>query len=284
MNENSPLKPLAINAWLSHAVTLLADVGIESARLDAEIILAHTLRRSRTYIHAHSEDLIEPHLQEVANARIHLRVDRVPVAYIIGHKEFYGRQFKVTTATLIPRPETEVMIDYLKDLLPRNHSLIHQPSPKLIDIGTGSGCVGITAKLEFPELSVTLSDVSTHALNVARTNARTLEADVHILKSNLLDEYPLTPTIILANLPYVDTSWEVSPETNSEPRLALYADQEGLQFINRLISQAGLRLAQAGIMLLEADTRQHKAIIRTAKAHGFQHIGTRELIVALTKS
>jgi len=284
MSENSPLKPLAINQWLMQAVVTLNDRGIESARLDAEIILAHTIRRSRTYLHAHGDDLLEPRLLEVADARLQLRADRVPVAYIIGHKEFYGRQFKVTTATLIPRPETETIIDYLKDLLPTTRSLIAQPTARLIDIGTGSGCIGITAKLEFPELSVTLSDISTHALNVAETNARALGANVHILKSNLLDSYPLTPTIILANLPYVDTSWDVSPETNSEPDLALYAAQEGLQFINRLIAQASLRIAKAGMMLLEADTRQHKQIIETAKTHGFRLIGTRGLIVALIRA
>lgn len=259
----------------------LKHAGIESARLDAEIILAHTIRKPRTFLHAHGDDLLDAHLRQVADARLNLRLDRVPIAYIIGHKEFYGRQFKVTTATLIPRPETEVMIDYLRELLPATQPLIAQPTPKLIDIGTGSGCIGITAKLEFPELSVTLSDISTHALHVAETNARTLHADVRLIKSNLLDDYPLTPNIILANLPYVGTNWDVSPETHNEPRLALYADQEGLQFINRLLAQADTRIAKNGIMLLEADTRQHEQIIKNAKAHGFRLIGTRELIVAL---
>ncbi len=283
MNENSRLKQLAISDWLSRATTTLSALGIPSARLDAEIILAHTIHRPRTYLHAHSDDLIDPRNQEVANARLNLRVDRVPIAYIIGHKEFYGRRFKVTTATLIPRPETEVMIDYLRDLLPKNQSLIAQPTLKVIDIGTGSGCVGITAKLEFPELSVTLSDVSTHALKVARDNATHHKAEVEIIKSNLLSDYPFTPAVILANLPYVDTSWDVSPETASEPDLALYANQEGLQLINQLLTQASTRLARGGFALLEADMRQHEAIIKTAKNHGLQLIGTRDLIVALTR-
>lgn len=283
MNENSRLKQPAISDWLSRATTTLSAIGIPSARLDAEIILAHTIHRPRTYLHAHSDDLLDPRNQEVANARLNLRVDRVPIAYIIGHKEFYGRRFKVTTATLIPRPETEVMIDYLRDLLPKNRPLIAQSALKTIDIGTGSGCVGITAKLEFPELSVTLSDVSTHALKVARDNAIHHKAEVEIIKSNLLSDYPFTPSVILANLPYVDTSWDVSPETASEPDLALYANQEGLQLINQLLAQAGTRLARGGFALLEADTRQHEAIIKTAKNHGLQLIGTRDLIVALTR-
>lgn len=280
MNENSPLKPLAISAWLAEATTSLQDGGITTARLDAEILLAHTIRRPRTYLHAHGDDLLDTRLKEVADARLDLRLDRVPVAYIIGHKEFYGRQFKVTTSTLIPRPETEAMIDYLYELLPKDQPLLDLPSPRLVDIGTGSGCVGITAKLEFPECDVTLTDVSTHALKVADANAKTLKANVYILKSNLLEGYPFTPDIILANLPYVDKEWDVSPETHKEPPLALYAEQKGLLLINRLITQAGSRLAPGGLLLLEADSRQHETICRYAKAHGFQYIGNRGLSIA----
>lgn len=283
MNENLQLKPLAISDWLNRASATLKEIGISSARLDAEIILAHTIHRPRTYLHAHSDEVLETHLHQVANARLDLRIDRVPIAYIIGHKEFYGRQFKVTTATLIPRPETETMIEYLRELLPVNQSLLTQPSPKVIDVGTGSGCIGITAKLEFPELSVTLSDVSKHALKVAETNAKNLQADVELLKSDLLDEYPFTPTFILANLPYVDTTWEVSPETHSEPDLALYADQEGLQLIYHLIDQASTRLAKGGYLILEADVRQHEQIIKIAKTRGLHLVGTRELIIVLSR-
>lgn len=274
MNEKS------ISLWLQEAVAVLTNRGIGSARLDAEIILAHTLRRSRTYLHAHGEELLDARIQEIANARLDLRLDRVPVAYIIGHKEFYGRQFTVTTATLIPRPETEVMIEYLRELLPKDQPLLDLPTPRLVDVGTGSGCVGITAKLEFPEYNVTLTDISTHALKIAEANAHRLKAEVHIIKSNLLDAYPLSPDIILANLPYVDKEWEVSPETHQEPSIALYAEQQGLRLINRLIEQAATRLAVNGFLLLEADVRQHADIAKKAKAHGLHLVGVRGLIVA----
>lgn len=273
----------SIIEWLARATHLLQDAAIDSARLDAELILAHTLRRPRTYLHAHGEELIDGRLRDIADARLQLRLDRTPVAYIIGHREFYGRQFKVTTETLIPRPETEDMIEYLRELLPATRPLIPAPALQLVDVGTGSGCIGITAKLEFPEIEVTLTDVSAHALKVAETNAHTLKAEVRTQKSNLLEHYPLTPNIILANLPYVDTSWEVSPETRSEPELALYAPQQGLLLINRLIEQTSTRLALNGYLLLEADTRQHDDILKTAKAHGLAPLGVRGLIVALQR-
>lgn len=283
MNENSQPQMPAVKDWLHTATNQLKEAGIPSARLDAEIILAHTLRRSRTYLHAHDDEILGDRDEEIANARLLLRCDRTPVAYIIGHKEFYGRRFKVTPSTLIPRPESETVITLLKELLPKGLSLIQEQPQRLVDIGTGSGCLGITAKLEMPELSVTLCDISNHALNVAKTNAKNLEADVTILRSNLLADYPFAPSIILANLPYVDPQWERSPETNYEPKEALFADDSGLALIKQLIDEASVRLTKDGLVLLEADPRQHSAIARYAKSHGFAVRGHRDFIVVLEK-
>ena len=100
-------KTYPIRIWLRDAAEQLASVGIPSALLDAEIILAHTLRKSRTWLHAHGDETINIRDLEIANARLDLRLDRTPIAYIIGHKEFYSRLFKVTPSVLIPRPESE---------------------------------------------------------------------------------------------------------------------------------------------------------------------------------
>lgn len=272
----------SISSWLQQATAELTGLGIASARLDAEIILAHTLKKPRTYLHAHNEEEIDARLHDIADARLDLRLSRVPVAYIIGHKEFYGRRFKVTTATLIPRPETEDCIDLLKEIAPTNLPLFPQ-TLRIVDVGTGSGAIGITAKLELPELDVSLLDISTHALKIAEKNATMLEANVHILKSDLLAAYPFTPDIIVANLPYVDIEWDVSPETNHEPAEALYAPKQGLALIDKLIAQAEIRIAPHGYMLLEADERQHALIIQTAKANGFTLAATRGLIICLQK-
>jgi len=282
MNENSQPKAPAISSWIHEATIQLVGVGIGSAKLDAEIILGHTLRKSRTFLHAHSDELLTPRQLEIAEARLRLRLDRTPIAYIIGHKEFYGRLFRVTPATLIPRPESETMIELLKELLPKNETFFKAHS-RLIDVGTGSGCLGITAKLELPWLDVTLSDTSRHALKVAKANADYLEADVSLLQSDLLADYPFSPNIILANLPYVDTSWERSPETAYEPDQALFAAEEGLHFVYKLITQASLRMQPHGFLLLEADPRQHPALIAHAKIHEFDLCKTRGFIVALQK-
>ena len=274
---------MTIETWLHEATQLFKQNGIPSARLDAEIILAHTLRKSRTYLHAHNEEIIDDYTLEIVNARTDLRLDRTPIAYIIGHKEFYGRRFKVTPSTLIPRPESETLISLLIELLPQSVSLLSETPKRLVDVGTGSGCLGITAKLERPELDVTLSDISNHALNVARTNAKTLEADVAILRSDLLSEYPFSPDIIIANLPYVDLSWERSPETKYEPEEALFADDDGLSLIKKLIAEASTRLTSNGLLFLEADPRQHTALIHYAKNHGFAVRAHRDFIVVVEK-
>ena len=114
MNENLPSAP-TVKDWIDDATRQLQHASIPSARLDAELLLAHTIRKPRTWLHAHTDDTLESRQVEIAQARLDLRLDRVPVAYIIGHKEFYGHTFKVTTATLIPRPESEILLELLEE-------------------------------------------------------------------------------------------------------------------------------------------------------------------------
>jgi release factor glutamine methyltransferase len=283
MNANLPLKALAIKDWLRHAASQLTEVGISSAKLDAEIILAHTLRQSRTFIHAHDDEILSPRQQEIADARLQLRLDRTPIAYIVGHKEFYGRLFRVNPSTLIPRPESETIITLLKELTSQTAIPLDKTPVRLVDVGTGTGCLGITAKLEIPELEVSLVDISRHALNMAEINAKQLHADVAIIRSDLLLSYPMTADYIIANLPYVDTEWERSPETNYEPALALFADDAGLALIKKLIAETPLHLKTGGYLFLEADPRQHAAIITAAKAHGLSLVKIRDFIVLLQR-
>lgn len=269
---------MTITQWLAHATAHLAQADIPSSRLDAEIILAHTLRKSRTYLHAHGDDTIDSRQHDIADARLQLRLDRTPIAYIIGHKEFYGRTFRVSPSVLIPRPESEAMIALL-----REYATTHTVR-ELVDVGTGSGCLGITAKLELPSAHVTLIDISRHALKVAESNAAHLRAEVRLVKGDLLREYPLVADAILANLPYVDPEWERSPETNYEPKEALFAADHGLALIRELLQQAPAHLSNVGSLFIEADETQHGSIIQLGAEMGFSYILTHGLIIQLQRA
>ncbi len=255
---------MIISEWLKIATKSLKTANIPSARLDAELILANTLRKNRTYLHAHLDEEIDPRRFDIANARLDLRLDRVPIAYILGYKEFYGRRFTVSPSVLIPRPESEDLISLFLELTASEIA-----EKVLIDVGAGSGCLGITAKLERSNLSVILSDISKPALNIAEKNANALNADVHIQQQSLLNGQLKPVDYIFANLPYVDKNWDVSPELQYEPEIALFAEDEGLKLILQLISQAPRCLTPEGLLFIEADPQQHNRIIDEAVKNGF---------------
>ena len=255
---------MIISEWLKIAAKSLKTANIPSARLDAELILANTLRKNRTYLHAHLDEEIDPRRFDIANARLDLRLDRVPIAYILGYKEFYGRKFTVSPSVLIPRPESEDLISLFLELTASEIA-----EKVLIDVGTGSGCLGIAAKLERSNLSVILSDISKPALNIAEKNANALNADVHIQQQSLLNGQLKPVDYIFANLPYVDKNWDVSPELQYEPKIALFAEDEGLKLILQLISQAPRCLTPEGLLFIETDPQQHNRIIDEAVKNGF---------------
>ena len=191
----------------------------------------------------------------------------LPKAYKDGYADFCGRDFWVSPAVLIPRPETEAIIDVVKSLagkpiLPG----VKAPKPKIaenakiLDVGTGSGCIAITIKKELPSAQVTGVDIDQSALEIAEKNAKKLGASVHFYQSNLLNNVTETPDILIANLPYVDKDWDWLDKDAlaAEPAIALYANDHGLELIKKLLDQATNR--KIGNIILEADPCQHQAI------------------------
>ena len=265
-----------ISFWLKNAAKYLKDAGISSARLDAELILANTLRKNRTYLHAHLDEEIDPRRVDIANARLDLRLDRVPMAYILGYKEFYGRKFTVSPAVLVPRPESEDVISLFLDATAGEIE-----RKVLIDVGTGSGCLGITAALERTNISVILSDISKDALRIAEKNADEYHARVKIQQQSLLNGQLEPVDYIFANLPYVDKNWEVSPELQYEPKIALFTEGGGLKLILELIQQAPRCLTPNGQLFIEADPTQHERIIQAAAKQNFKLATIQRYIIVL---
>lgn len=254
---------MTIGEWLSQATQTLEVAGTTTARLDAELLLAHVLQQNRPYVHAHAEQSLSQPAQDNLNALLQQRQARTPLAYLLGYKEFYGRAFVVTPAVLIPRPETELLVKMALELP-------LQPADRVLDVGTGSGAIAITLALERPNLAVHARDLSAAALAVAQQNAAKLGAQTHFAEQNLLEGETHGPfVLIVANLPYVDRGWQRSPETNHEPQLALFANDIGLELIKKLVRQSPKNLTAQGYLLLEADPRQHQAIVEFAHQYDF---------------
>ena len=202
-------------------------------------------------------------------------------------QDFYGRDFLVTEDTLIPRPETEQLIDTVlslagKPYLPgvRPSKRVFPQNPTILDVGTGSGCIAITLALELPEAKVYASDISEKALKVAQKNAANLGAPIPFIISYLLEKVNINPDVIVANLPYVDPEWDwLDKESLSkEPALALYAEDHGLALIKELIDTA-----KSKYLILEADPCQHAEIISYAKQQSYTLIDTRGFILSFAR-
>lgn len=215
-------------------------------------------------------------------------MSNLPVAYEAGWQDFYGRNFIVSPAVLVPRPETEQLIDavlklYGKSILPGVKSTERKLSknPVILDVGTGSACIAATLKLEIPEAEVLGLDVSKEALEVAKENARRLGAEVEFLESDLLENYNgEVPEVIVANLPYVDENWEwLDKEAlNAEPSLALYAEDGGMALIKKLLEQIKAREYKCYV-ISEMDPCQQEEIIAFAKNLGFDYDKTEGFMV-----
>ena len=190
--------------------------------------------------------------------------------------DFYGRDFLVTKDVLIPRPETEQIIDavlnlagisYLPGVKPSKRKLPEKPV--ILDVGTGSGCIAITIKKEFHEATIYASDISEPAIKVAQKNAELHSAPISLIISHLLESVKFAPDVIVANLPYVDKEWNWIDKKalSKEPSIALYADDHGLKLIKELIKESATRHIK--YLILESDPCQHNKIIKFAEKNNY---------------
>ena len=250
-----------VDSWLKKAKTRIKS-------LDAELLLLFILQQDdRSYLVAHPEYRLTKEDVTLLNKLVDLRQQGMPLAYILGEKEFYGRRFYVNQHVLIPRSDSEVIIDIVKKM---------NPLPKkILDVGTGSGVLAITLSLELPDVRVTATDISQSALFVASKNAIDLKGRVDFLQSDLLEELPESEKfdLIVANLPYVDIGWPWrSKELAWEPGLALYSGNGGTELLKKFLIQAQGRTK---FLILECDPCQHKEMIRYSENLGFKHSSTR---------
>lgn len=253
---------------LAHSQKKLESAGISSARLDALILLEDMLKRDRSWILAHPEHEISSGQIRKLDRRLDRRAKHVPLAYIRGFTEFYGRNFKVNRHVLEPRPESETMVELLRQLVTSSKQQVTSRLA-MADVGTGNGAIGITAALELPGSIVDLYDISSGALAVAKHNVHLHELRLHARKMNLLSR-PLRPyDVILANLPYVPDSWQINQAALAEPKIAIFGGPDGLDLYRKLFKQLERFTWKPRYVLTESLPPQHQALAAIAADHGF---------------
>jgi release factor glutamine methyltransferase len=223
---------------------------VSNARLTAELLLGHALSVEREYLYAHDDRaLAEEELQTLEDL-LYDRVGGVPLQYILGRQEFYGRSFRVTPSVLIPRPETEYAVEAV---LERVGKCAPGP-PRILDVGTGSGCIAVTLALELPGAEVFAADISQAALRIAMQNAATLGADVGFACMDVLDAVSGNFDFIVSNPPYVprsDSSRLQREVRDHEPHVALFLPEDGLAIYRRLVTGAEVLLNPSGCLGME---------------------------------
>lgn len=249
--------------------------GVESPRLDAEVLLSHVLEKERIYLYVHFDEPLEP--RELARFRsfVKQRVLRVPVAYILGYREFMGLRFVVTPDVLIPRPDTEILVEAALE------RLAHLPSLRLLDVGTGSGAILLSLLVKLPQATGVAVDISPVALEVTRQNAQALGVmdRVSLCCGDLYE--PVAGEAfdaVLSNPPYIPESdlASLAPEVRKEPRGALAAGVDGLDFYRRLTARGASFVRAGGFFAVEVGVFQAAAV--AALAQRMEGFGTAEIL------
>ena len=275
MSEDKPLgPPWTILKLLRWTTDFFKQKGIDSPRLDAELLLAHVLDVDRIHLYTqYDRPLIDEELSAF-RALVKRRSRREPCAYILGNREFWSLELAVDPRVLIPRPDTEVLVETVLKLLDTDSA------GHLVDIGTGSGAIAIAVASERPLLQVAATDTSEDALDLARKNASThqLEERISFFEGDLLDALPDTwrpLDFVVSNPPYVEERDrdDIQPEVRDfEPANALFAGEDGLDVIRRLIPQARLSLRPGGYLLFEIGHRQAEAVRDLLATQDFEDI------------
>ena len=258
---------MIISEALRRGTRLVQGTGSDEARLEAELLLMHALRTDRVRLYQRLQDELPTRSGDYYQRLLGRRLVHEPTPYIVGHKEFLGMEFEVARSTLIPRPETETLvelaIDFARDRYANNRFTA-------VDAGTGSGVIAIALAYKLPKARVIATDVSKRALALARRNARRhgVAARVEFVEGDTLLPVELRADVIAANLPYVTTAdWLATPPEirEWEPRRALDGGGDGLRYIRRLFRQAPEKLARKGALFAEIGDRQGASARTLAK-------------------
>ncbi len=242
------------------------------ARLDAQLLLAHATGRTRSWVIANDQFQMGTDSHQRWSALMERRATGEPLAYLTGEREFHGLMLHVTPDVLIPRPETELLVDWALEFIEP-----HQSAPaRVLDLGTGSGAIALALKQARPECQLTGIDISPAALQVASANGARLGLPVHwLLSDGLAALAGETFDVIVANLPYVADHDPHLADLRHEPQLALTSGPDGLDAIRSVVQSAPAHLSPQGWLLLEHGRDQATAVSACLRSRGYQEIQTR---------
>lgn len=257
---------MTIKETLKQASQALASCSIEDALLEAEVLMMHVLDIDRARLYVRLEDELSPRDEEAYSQLLIRRLSHEPIFYIIGHREFFGHDFFVAPGALIPRAESELLVERALDFA----TDLSGQDPIIADIGTGCGAIAISLCLLLPQARVYATDISPQALQIARVNClrHGVEERVHLLEGDLLEPLPEEVHIIIANLPYIkDGELEgLSAEIRFfEPIEALSGGPDGLDKVRQLLAEAGGKLRPGGVLLVEIGASQARAAASVAR-------------------
>ena len=263
---------------LSTGTAYLEARGIEAARHSMQSLLVHVLGKNKTWLYLHYDDPLNEEQLAPLRELLRERGKGVPLQHLLGSSEFYRREFKTDSRALIPRPETEELVEFALNMVE------HKIGMKVLDMGCGSGIIGITLALELldhrPE--VVMADISEDALSLTLENATSLGAKVKTYRSDLFsawqqqEEHAVIPpsgfNLVLANLPYVPDHEQLAPEVLHDPATALYGGPDGLDIVRRFLAELRLHLAPDGLVMLEVGHDQGAATCAIMQELGYERV------------
>jgi release factor glutamine methyltransferase len=261
---------------LAQCLALLTTWGLE--RLDAQLLLLHALGRpgtDRAWLAAHGSDALAPDATNALQSAATRRITGEPLAYITGHKEFFGLDLQVDARVLVPRPDTETLVEWALELLPAH--------AEVMDLGTGSGAIALALKHTRPDLHLTAVDLSQEALAVASANAQRLQLDVSFRQGHWLAGEKGLLDAIVANPPYIAEQDPHLAALAHEPTMALTSGEDGLVDIEAIIVQSASRLKAGGWVLLEHGYDQASAVQGLLTSAGFTRVQSRQDLAGLTR-